>query len=136
MPINFIEQAIREQALSDVALSNLIGDRFYMDTFQQGNSDPSILLSQVSGVEELAHDGPAGLCTKRFQFTLRSTCLLKNLQINARLKKIFHGFSGRLANQIQVGRVQHAGEVNLGQSPGENIRMFATDFIFVERVEM
>lgn len=134
-PIIFVEEAIRTHALQDAALANLVGDRFYMDVFQQGDDDPSILLSQISGVEELAHDGPAGLCTKRFQMTIRSNCLFKNIQIAARLKKIFHGFSGRLANEIQVGRVQHAGEVNLGQNPGENIRMYATDFVFVQRVE-
>lgn len=135
MPINFIEEAIRTQALSDAALANLVEDRFYLETHEQGDRDPAIILNLISGMEDLAHDGPTGLAVKRYQFTVRSNCFLKNEQIIARLKKIFNGFSGRLANEIYCGNVKHAGDGPRFRNVGENVKQSSTDFMFTQRIE-
>lgn len=62
-----IEEAIHTTLIGDATLAALVGTRVYNLRLPQKPTYPGVTLARVSTDEDLAHDGPTGYETARFQ---------------------------------------------------------------------
>jgi hypothetical protein len=111
----FVEEGIRLLFLADTALANMIGDRFYPGELPQNVTSPAIVLSLVSSVPEMSHQGEVGQENARFQLTISSDCVYKTMQVAGHCRRIIrehlrgtlpNGFRYVMArsNDVQSGR--------------------------------
>jgi len=99
-----IQPALRAFLLADAAVSAAVGGgRIYSITFPQGTTEPSVLMTRISGLGEFHLQGPSGLNRNRVQLgswaqTVADACEL------ARLVKVrLNGYAGTMGTgQIAV----------------------------------
>lgn len=123
-----LETGLRDKALEDAALAAAIGERWYGPDLAQGAEMPAVTVSQISGIPELAHQGPSGQTHSRYQFTVWSDCYIEVIQVAAHITRIFSGFRGTLPGGIRTGFISQINRVTLGRDPGQNLRRVALDF--------
>lgn len=63
-----IEEALRSHLVTDAGLAALVGDRVYPIKTPQRPTLPAVVYFRVSGVRTYEQQGPAALCSARFQF--------------------------------------------------------------------
>lgn len=62
-----IRKALRAYLLADTGIAALVSDRVYFIKMKQGNVDPCIVFSRISGAGIYHHGGPSGLSMPRYQ---------------------------------------------------------------------
>lgn len=62
-----IRKALRAYLLADTAIAAIISDRVYFIKMKQGNVDPCVVFSRISGAGDYYHGGPSGLAMPRYQ---------------------------------------------------------------------
>lgn len=62
-----IRKALRAYLLADAGIATLVSDRVYFIKMKQGNVDPCIVFSRISGAGVYHHGGDSGLAMPRYQ---------------------------------------------------------------------
>jgi hypothetical protein len=125
----FVEEGIRLLFLADAALANMISDRFYPGELPQGVTAPAVVLTLVSSIPEMSHQGEVGQENARFQFTISSDCPYKTMQVAGHVRRIIREhLRGVLPNGFRYVMAR-SNDVQLGRTPrnlyeqGVDVRM-------------
>ena len=100
-----VESALYAIAAADAGVAALVGTRIYRERLPQGETLPALVYQQVSELPDLAHSGPAGTSSLRYQFNCyganpTAAEALKNALVTA-----FHGYSGTTGSRTMSSRV-------------------------------
>lgn len=88
----------------------------FPDFVPENYGRPAATYRLISHVEPQDHDGPTGLITERYQFTVYADTHAGALEAVRTVRGLFRGFSGHLGAGQRVDVVEIAGMIDLGYS--------------------
>lgn len=90
---------------------------------------PCIVWKRISTVGSQNHDGPTGLASLRFQFTIHADSEFAALAVAKQVAKLLDGYKAPIAD-TNVGNTQIANQVDLGFFESTKSHQVAVDAIF------
>ncbi len=106
-----IEEALAYHLLNDAVVSALAGDRGYPQVIPQEAALPAWAYQRISGPRLLAHDGPTGLASPRFQITCTGNTYGEAKGLCNAIRVALDGYKGLMGGASGV-QVESAGVEN------------------------
>ena|SRR4026207_1493356 len=94
MPLSDIRPALRSFLLADVNISAVVADRVFPLVLPQGQTQPSIVYSRISGIGDHTTSGPSGLARPRFQIDAYAQSADDADALALMIKSALDGFAG------------------------------------------
>lgn len=91
-----MEEALAKYLLADGGLRTLVGNRIYWALAPQGVASPRIVLFRISGLRDMALDGPTGFVSSRVQCDCIGTTYSSAKAMARALEARLSGYSGTM----------------------------------------
>lgn len=106
-----VEEALFYQLSNDSDVTDVVGTRIFPNVIPQDATLPAVAYQRVSGPRLLAHDGPTGYATGRFQLTCTGSSYSSVKEAVNALRGSLDGLSETVSG-VEIERVSVEGEVD------------------------
>lgn len=127
-----LSEALYTRLTGYAGVSGIASTRVYPLVLPTSASFPAIVYQQISGPEDLTHDGGRGLARARVQFSCWAETHLAAKQLASQVKLALHGFKSSDKNTGEIQAAEVAGEVDFYEEQTQRYRTIV-DVIFWSR---
>jgi hypothetical protein len=89
-----IEEALYSKLTGDAGVAALVVARIYPNVVPQDIAMPAVAYQRISTTRVMAHDGPTGVASARFQFTVSGSTYSSARNVVNAIRTALDGFSG------------------------------------------
>lgn len=139
LPVVLIEESIREHALNDPFLANILSDRWYGPAMPQNRVYPCVTMTGISSTPVISHDGFSGQMNARYQVDIWTECIKDCLKLAYLIEKRFRpsrvGQIGGPNYQANVGYMNMANRTDFGKDVNLKIYRVMVELVFLYEVQ-